>query len=638
MTRPARVVAIDLGASSGRVLAVEVGPATLRETQLHRFQCQFVPDAVHLVLDTAHLFDQIAVGLRVAAATGPVDAIGVDAWGADYALIDPAGRALEPILNYRDPRTEGIESAVWAKIGRAFGADAGARPGTRVREHGLGGDGAGARLGLAAAPKPVGLGPGAAEAAGVGGMTTPAAEAAGNGAGRGPGSTGADGAGDGESAGARLGLAAAPKPAGLGPGAADTAAEAAGAEGAGPDGAGVGGGAASAADLSGRDGLGPDAWRGREALYRLTGAAHQRFNTVFQLAAEQLGLPADGRLDAADKLLMMPDFVARHLTGAVFAEATAASTTGLFDPERRDWCWPVIDALGLRRGLFPEVCEPGTVVGRLRGDLARDWGLPGGVPVVAVGGHDTASAVAAVPAVGRDFAYVSCGTWSLVGLELERPRATAAARGANFTNELGVDGTVRFLKNISGLWLLSECQREWRVQGLPAGTERLLEQAALEPAGPVFDADDQGFIAPGNMPARVAAAARAVGRTVGSPAAITRAIIDSLAASYARAVSEARALTGAEVARLHVVGGGSRARLLCQCAAQAAGLAVEAGPAEATALGNALIQARAIGAIGGGLPELRGLVAATHPTARYAPSRRDGAAASGPPSETGVIK
>jgi rhamnulokinase len=355
-----------------------------------------------------------------------------------------------------------------------------------------------------------------------------------------------------------------------------------------------------------------------EELYRVTGLQHLPFNTVFQLAAARDTV----QLAAARTMLLVPDLLVHWLTGAVGAEATNASTTGLLDATTREWARPLIDGLGLPRELFPPLRQPGERLGELRDDVLSETGLPGPVPVIAVGSHDTASAVVGVPAGSDRFAYVSCGTWSLVGVELEKPVLTEASRLAGFTNELGVDGTVRYLHNVMGLWLLQESQRTWSAAGLPADLPDLLAAAAQVPAFPaVVDADDPRFLAPGDMPARIAAACVETGQTPPqSQAETVRCILDSLALAYRRAVRRAAALSGREVEVVHLVGGGARNTLLCQLTADATGLPVLAGPVEAAALGNALVQARALGVVDGGLGDLRALIRRTHDVRRYAPT------------------
>jgi rhamnulokinase len=288
--------------------------------------------------------------------------------------------------------------------------------------------------------------------------------------------------------------------------------------------------------------------------------------------------------------------------------------------------------LGLPTGLFPPLVQPGETVGTLLPAVAERTGLPAATKVVAVGSHDTASAVAAVPAARENFAYVSSGTWSLVGVELSHPVLTEASRQANFTNERGVDGTIRYLRNVGGLWLLSECQRTWTGEGYRPALEELLEAAAVLPAGgPVINADDPYFIAPDNMPDRIRAAVRNTGAVLPEhPAHIVRCILDSLAAGYARTIADAERIADVRADVVHIVGGGSQNRLLCQLTADATGKRVMAGPVEATALGNVLVQARAAGVLTGGLGELRAVVRASQQPAEYVPSREaDNAAAAG---------
>jgi rhamnulokinase len=266
-------------------------------------------------------------------------------------------------------------------------------------------------------------------------------------------------------------------------------------------------------------------------------------------------------------------------------------------------------------------------------EVLAETGLAGPVPVTAVGSHDTASAVVAVPAATRRFAYIATGTWSLAGVELDAPVLTEESRRANFTNELGVDGTVRYLRNIMGLWLLQECLREWEATGGPRDLAELLAGAArATPLRSVVDAGDPAFIAPGRMPERIAEACRRTGQPEPrDPAETVRCVLDSLALAHRAAVADAVRLSGQEVEVVHVVGGGAHNELLCRLTADACGLPVVAGPAEAAALGNVLVQARAAGAVSGGLAELRALLRATQRLRHYEPSGDraawDGAAA-----------
>jgi rhamnulokinase len=355
-----------------------------------------------------------------------------------------------------------------------------------------------------------------------------------------------------------------------------------------------------------------------EELYRVSGLQHLPFNTVFQLAAAR----GTAQAAAARTALLVPDLLAYWLTGAVGAEVTNASTTGLLDATTREWSEELVDRLGFDRALFPPLRQPGERLGELTGEVLAETGLTGPVPVVAVGSHDTASAVVGVPAATEKFAYVSCGTWSLVGVELEKPVLTEASRAAGFTNELGVDGTVRYLRNVMGLWLLQESQRTWAASGLPADLPDLLAAAARVPAfTALVDPDDPRFLPPGDMPARIAQACAETGRTPPqSQAETVRCILDSLALAYRRTVRRAAELSGRDVEVAHLVGGGARNTLLCELTADASGLPVLAGPVEAAALGNVLVQARGLGVLSGGLPELRALLRNTQDAQLYLPT------------------
>ncbi|MEO3821073.1 rhamnulokinase family protein [Plantactinospora sp. B24E8] len=350
---------------------------------------------------------------------------------------------------------------------------------------------------------------------------------------------------------------------------------------------------------------------GADRLYTTTGLQLLPFNTLFQLVAAT-GTPV---LDRAERLLLIPDLLSYWLTGVAGTEVTNASTTQLLDVSTRRWSTELINAAGLPERLFGPLRQPGEPAGELLAGVREAVGATGPLPVTAVGSHDTASAVVAVPAEGDRFAYISCGTWSLVGVELPAPVLSAESRAANFTNEAGVDGTVRYLRNVMGLWLLQESLRVWRSRGYDVELPELLAAAAREPGlGAVVDPDDPVFLPPGDMPARLARACADRGEPVpAGPAAITRCILDSLALAHRSAVRQAARLADRPVDVVHVVGGGARNELLCQLTADACGLPVVAGPVEATALGNALVQGRALGVLAGGLPQLRGLLRRTLP-------------------------
>ncbi|MQY20885.1 rhamnulokinase [Nocardia macrotermitis] len=347
-------------------------------------------------------------------------------------------------------------------------------------------------------------------------------------------------------------------------------------------------------------------------LFERTGLADLPFNTIHQLRAESAE-----RLGAARNLLLIPDLLGYWLTGAVGAERTNASTTGLFHATRQDWDRELIDRIGLPQRLFGAIEDPGTSLGPVRPAL-RDAIGGRALELVRVASHDTASAVAAMPARTDRFAYICTGTWSLVGLERPAPLLTPAARERGFTNETGVAG-IRFLRNVMGLWLLQECLREWP----GSNTAELVAAAAELPAlRTLIDVDDPDFLAPaqaGEPPMTVRIAAHCDGPVPRTPAEFTRCVIDSLALGHARAVADAVAVHGAEVEVVHLVGGGVHNASLCQATADACDRPVAAGPAEATALGNLLAQAIAADVLPD-WPHARYLVARTHPPTHYSPS------------------
>lgn len=465
--------AVDLGATSGRVIRGHLTGPGVALQEITRFPNTPVPIRGTLTWDVLALFSGVLSGVRTAAAGAPLAGIGIDSWAVDYGLLDADGALLGNPVHYRDNRTLGIGH-------------------THV--------------------EPV------------------------------------------------------------------------------------------------------DA----ERLYQITGIARQRFNTIYQLAATT----GSAQLTAARRLLLIPDLLGYWLTGIQGAELTNASTTALLDTTTREWSAEVIASLGIDPTLLAPLREPGTVLGPVDANIAADLGLPAAPPVITVASHDTASAVVAVPAAGPNFAYISCGTWSLVGTELDAPVLTQASRRAGFTNELGLDGTVRHLRNVMGLWLLSESIRSWRANGHDTDLADLLHSAGAEPAlRTVVDAGDERFLAPGDMPARIADAAEATGQPRPDTAPqVVRCILDSLALAYRQAVREAAELSARRIDVVHLVGGGAQNSLLCQLTADATGLPVVAGPVEAAALGNILVQARTTGAVAGDLTDLRTLAAASSPLTHYHPT------------------
>jgi rhamnulokinase len=355
----------------------------------------------------------------------------------------------------------------------------------------------------------------------------------------------------------------------------------------------------------------------RRELYGSNGLQFLPFTTLYQLEAERGG----PRWDDIETVLLIPDLLAHRLTGAIGTEVTNASTTGLLDARTRAWSEPLIERLGLPRNWFSDLQQPGDVRGPVRADLCAQLGLRPGTVVTCVGSHDTASAVVAVPTTSRRAAYVSSGTWSLVGMELDEPVLTDAARAANVTNELGVDGRTRLLRNTGGLWLLQECLRTWADEGRPQDLPTLLADAAELPPGPIIGVADERYLAPGAMPDRVASAVVGPDRRPTSPAAVTRCVLESLAWAYTGTVDQLPGLARRRIDAVHVVGGGSANGLLCQLTADRMKRPVVAGPTEATAIGNVLVQARAHGAAAGTLEDLRSIVAASTDLREYTPRR-----------------
>jgi len=343
------------------------------------------------------------------------------------------------------------------------------------------------------------------------------------------------------------------------------------------------------------------------------------FNTLYQLLALQSA--QDASLEHASHLLFMPDLLAYFLSGEMATEYTIASTGQLTDPRTRQWSAPIFDTFALPKGLFCDMVEPGTVRGTLRPRLAAELGLSGETKMVAVGQHDTASAVAAVPATGKRFAYISSGTWSLLGAETDAPVISSGVMNANYTNEGGVCGTTRVLKNIMGMWIVQECRRGWRKEGACEDYPGLALLAEKAPAfGALFDPDDGRFLAPGDMPARIRAYCRETGQKAPETRGeIVRAIYESLALKYRWALRRLqRDILGDPVESLHIVGGGSNNALLNQMTADAVNKPVLAGPGEATAIGNLLMQAMALGAIDS-LDALRRVVRASFEPVTYLP-------------------
>lgn len=505
------VAAVDLGATSGRVMLGLVRPGDPARLELHearRFPNVLAERDGHLSWDIDALWEQIREGLRAAGALARdkglegISSIGIDSWAVDYALVGPDGARRGEVIAYRDSRTDGVAEQVAQVVSR-------------------------------------------------------------------------------------------------------------------------------------------------ERQFALTGIAQQPFNTLYQLAADD----RLGRLPEGSQLLMVPDLVAFLLTGQRRTEVTNASSTGMLEAASPAWATELLAAAAGGRGaddaagsggtagagggsagsagldarLLAPLVDPGERIGAVLPELAAELGI-GEVPVIAAASHDTASAVLAVPAAADGpVAYISSGTWSLIGLELPSPITTEAAREAGFTNERGVDGTFRFLKNVAGMWLVSESIRQWEEDGASVELDGLLAAAAAVPGGRFrIDPTDPQFLAPGRMADRVTAAAEVIGgedEFPRSPAQLVRCILESLAETYRTELHTACRLARQPLPeRLHVVGGGSRNALLNQLTADALGIEVVAGPMEATALGNVAVQARALGAIGSAPGAMREAVRASVDLEVFTPS------------------
>jgi rhamnulokinase len=464
--------AVDLGAESGRVALGRVGDRQVTLEIVHRFDNRpvWLNDGLHW--DLPKLFADALDGIAEAATRRPLDGIGVDAWGVDYALLDGERHVLGLPYHYRDRRTEGMIAAAHGKVSR-------------------------------------------------------------------------------------------------------------------------------------------------DRLYARTGIQTMPINTVFQLLAEADGAAAQ----AADRLAFIPDLFGLWMTGELVNEATVASTSGLLSAGDGRWARDLVAQLGLPAAPFRhDPVEPGTPIGALLGRHEEACGRAAGARVWAVAGHDTASAFVAAPLRGPRDAVLSSGTWSLVGTEADHPFLGPEALGYNLTNERGIGGRIRVLRNVMGLWVVQECRRAWARAGGPSDYAELLALAEIaDPNVPLFDPDDDSLLAPGEMPARVRAACHLDAQSPPTePGEVVRSILTSLACKYRFVLERLERVTGQRFEVLHIVGGGARNRLLCQLTANVTGLAVFAGPVEATALGNVLVQAIATGEVAD-LTEARELAATCSDRVRHEP-------------------
>lgn len=355
----------------------------------------------------------------------------------------------------------------------------------------------------------------------------------------------------------------------------------------------------------------------QQRFYALTGNQFMEINTAFQLLSLVKNRP--DFLQKADKMLLMPDLFNYYLSGTACSEYTMASTTQFLDARQRSWCIEVIQGLGIPEKLFMPVTMPGTRLGALQTGICNRLNVDP-MDVIAVAGHDTQCAMAAVPADQEDFIFVSCGTWSLFGTELKEPVIDANSMGLNITNEGGFEGRISFLKNIIGLWLIQESRRQWIREGMEYDFGQLEEMAAREAGGACFiDPDDPVFVPEGNVPERIREYCKKSGqRAPESIAEIVRCIDESLALKYHVALDEICACTGKTYSAIYMVGGGTQSRLLCQLVADVCGIPVYAGPVEATVYGNLAIQLAAAGEVSG-LSQIRQVIQASESITVYEP-------------------
>jgi rhamnulokinase len=356
----------------------------------------------------------------------------------------------------------------------------------------------------------------------------------------------------------------------------------------------------------------------REAIFEQTGIQFLQFNTLFQLLS--MVLTHSPLLEAAETLLTIPDLINYWLTGRKVCEFSNATTTQCYDPRQGDWARQLLSALEIPTHIFPSIVSPGTVLGEFTPTVARELDVEK-LPVIAPACHDTGSAVAAIPAHGADFAYISSGTWSLIGAEVAEPLINAQTLAFNLTNEGGVAGTFRLLKNVMGLWLVQECKRTWEASGERLSYAELTQRAAdAPPLRSIIDPDSDEFLKPGDMPARIRAYCQRTGQpTPESKGAIVRCALESLALKYRWVLERLEEMLGHRLRTIHIVGGGSKNTLLNQFTADAAGRQVVAGPVEATAIGNIVVQMIALGYIDS-LTEGRRLIEASFDTMKYDPA------------------
>ncbi len=461
-----RVVAIDLGAESGRVIAASFNGQSLELQVIHRFPNVPVRARTTLYWDALRLFHDMTEGIAAAKRSSAVDSIGIDTWGVDWALLDRNGELIGSPVHYRDSRTDGMMEWVFERV-----------------------------------PK--------------------------------------------------------------------------------------------------------------RTLFERTGIQFMQINGLYSLAS--LVKNCSPQLDIAAHFLTIADLFNYWLTGAKTCEFTHVTTQQMFNPRTGNWDWETLNAVGIPTGIFGEIVPSGTSLGEYDG-----------IKVIAPAVHDTGSAVVAVPTITRDYCYISSGTWSLIGLEMPQPIINDDSYRANLTNEGGVEGTYRLLKNIMGLWLIQQSRATWRASGQDYTYETLIElAAAAEPFRSLFDPDDPVFLPPGDMPARIQRLCADSGQPIPeTPGQILRSIMESLALKYRFVLDNLIAISAQPVERIHIIGGGTQNTLLCQMTANACQRPVYAGPVEATALGNAIVQLIALGELGS-VAEARQMLADSLDLAVYRPSDAD---------------
>ena len=372
------------------------------------------------------------------------------------------------------------------------------------------------------------------------------------------------------------------------------------------------------------DGMMAEAFRrmSREQIFELTGIQFMPINSLYQLLA--MVTKKSPILCAANTFLTIPDLFNYWLSGQIACEETNATTTQCYDPHRQDWAYSLLEAMNIPSDIFPEVLLPGTVLGTLLPTLSKETGT-GQVPIIAIASHDTGSAVAAIPAQNSHFAWISSGTWSIMGVEVPEPVINPQTLAFNLTNEGGVAGTWCLSKNITGLWLVQECRRCWYQEGEDLSYDEITQMAAqAEPFEAVIDPDYEGFLPPGDMPRRIRSFCEHTGQNQPqTKAAVLRCALESLALKYRWVLEQLEKVLGYRLDPIHIIGGGTKNTLLNQFTADATGRTIVIGPVEATAIGNILVQAVALGQLGS-IEDARKIVKRSFPQQVYEPKRQTG--------------